>query len=116
MESSLLNKIADFGIKLIIFEISNLFKDMLVKQHFVLNLIWNFYEAKIYYSDKCFSPLFWCFSPKRHPAVESYLLDFYIQKVKTYILAISYPGFIFICIPVNFSFDRTLVKGHDILC
>ena len=41
------------------------------KQHFALNLIWNFYEAKIYYGDTGFYPFRWCFWLRRH--LEVYL-------------------------------------------
>ena len=37
-------------------------------------------------------------------------------KENAYILSIAHSGFILIGISVNFSLDRTLVKGHDILC
>ena len=41
---------------------------MFADQHFVLKLIWNFYEAKIYYSDTDFYALLWFFGLKRHHA------------------------------------------------
>ena len=66
---NLLNEIPDFLIKLGSFVIYNLFYDMFVKQHFGLNSIWNFYEAKIYYSDTCFLPFRLCFGLERHLAI-----------------------------------------------
>ena len=39
---------------------------MFVQLHFVLKLIWNFYEANFYYSDTGFLPFRCCFGMKRH--------------------------------------------------
>ena len=54
---------------------------MLFKYHFGVKPIWNFYEAKFYYNDTCFSPFRWCFAPERHLTI--FVISDFFSILKT---------------------------------